>query len=122
MSLVSTAFGLTLILQAGRYFNTPSYANLLAVAPAWGWGVAYLAVAVLMMLVVVRHRIKVLSIVAHTLSLALILFWLFAFCVRYATDDGTTIVNIISWATYARLLFRSAVLIGDDVAREEVPV
>jgi hypothetical protein len=92
----------------------------LQAAPAWVWGTLYLAAAVLMLSVVIRHRVKVLSIVAHGVALALTLWWLLAFVFRYATDDGTTIVNVMSWSTYAYLLARSALLIGADVIKEEL--
>lgn len=114
------AFGITLWFQPGRYFNTPSYANLLQVASTSAWGSMYLFCAVLLLIVTFRRRVKVISIIAHGISLALMLWWLVAFIIRYATDDGTTIVNVISWSTYTYLLVRSALLISDDVAFEEV--
>jgi hypothetical protein len=114
------AFGFTLWLQPERYYNTPSYANLLQVASPTAWGSMYLFCAVLLFIVTFRRKVKVISIIAHGISLALMLWWLVAFIIRYATDDGTTIVNVISWSTYTYLLVRSALLIGDDVAFEEV--
>lgn len=114
------AFGVTLWLQPSRYFNTPSYANLLQVASTEAWGSMYLFCALLLLFVVFRRKIKIISIIAHGVSLALTLWWLVAFVIRYSTDDGTTIVNVISWSAYTYLLVRSALLIGDDVALEEV--
>jgi hypothetical protein len=120
LSLSYFAFGITLWFQPGRYFNTPSYANLLQVASTTAWGSMYLFCCILMLIVTFRRKIKVISIIAHGISLALTLWWLVAFIIRYATDDGTTIVNVISWSTYTYLLVRSALVIGDDVAFEEV--
>lgn len=120
LSLSYLAFGITLCAQPSRYFNTPSYANLLQVAPAYVWGAMYLFCSFLMLMVVVRRKIKRISVIAHGISLALTLWWLIAFIIRYSTDDGTTIVNVISWTTYSYLLIRSMLLIGDDVATEEV--
>jgi hypothetical protein len=104
--LILTAIGVTLIVQPDRYSNTPSYANLLNVLPAWGWGIAYSAVAVL-------HgcelwfRKQLLTTITHTIGIILVTAWLAAFVVRYITDDGTTIVNVASWSAYLYLELRS---------------
>jgi hypothetical protein len=100
-----TAIGLTLILQPDRYANTPSYANLLDVFPAWVWGLLYVLVAAAV-LGGIRGRTH--SVVIHTAAVALISAWDAAFVIRYLTDGGTTIVNVVSWSVFLTLVIRSA--------------
>ena len=104
-----TAIGATLILQPDRYFNTPSYANLLALLPGWMWGGVYLAVAAgLGVTVRVAYR-RWAVVTAYTAAVALTATWFVAFIVRWLTDDGTTVVNVVSWGTYLALVVFSAV-------------
>lgn len=108
MSGIFLAIGLTLWFQPERYDNTPSYANLLEIFPQHVWGAIYVAVAVLKAITAWRHPTRVLIVAAHTLGVALVVVWLAAFVIRYFTDDGTTIVNVCSWAAYLFLVIRSA--------------
>lgn len=115
MMLVFIGIGLTLVLQAARYSNTPSYANLLDILPAQAWGGLYLAAAALKLAAILRYHIRSLVIITHTVTIALIAVWLAAFIVRWFTDSGTTIVNVTSWATYLYLTVRSAIMTDDDL-------
>lgn len=117
MMLVFAAIGITLWLQPGRYANTPSYANLLSIMPAGTWGAIYIGAAALKLASILRYSVRALVIITHTVSIALLAVWLFAFAVRYVTDDGTTIVNVTSWAAYLYLTVRSAFMTDDDLRR-----
>jgi len=121
IALGHAAIGVALWLQPERWFNTPSYANLLSVASTEVWGSVYLAVSAVMLLAVWRRRNRFLVVTAHTAGIALVGSWLIAFFVRYLTDDGTTIVNVVSWATFLAILARSAIIIDDDLGTEQVP-
>lgn len=104
---VYIAIGVGLTLQPYRFSNTPSYHNLLVFAPSEVWGVMYLLVAALL----VAWRLvqpQWLGVVAHTAAVILTSWWLIAFVIRYATDDGTTIVNVVSWSVFLSLIARSA--------------
>lgn len=101
------AFGITLLVQPGRYSNTPSYANLLDVLPAWTWGVLYLVAG--LGLLVPLHS-KGISAAMHTAASGLTAVWLAAFLIRYFTDSGTTIVNVVSWSVFLTLVIRSALV------------
>ena len=117
MAVVFTVIGITLLLQPQRYADTPSYGNLLAIARPQTWAVIYLTVAALKAVCVWRYQhARTLVIVTHTLSIMLVLAWLAAFVVRYATDSGTTIVNVASWSVYLYLLIRSALRVDEHVA------
>lgn len=116
MSVAFTAIGLALILQPDRFARTPSYSNLLEIAGQMVWGLAYLVCAVLLgmsLLPLPRRGKWGLAVAAHTVSIALTSYWLVAFVVRYLTDDGTTIVNVASWAVYLALLIRSVLTLTD---------
>lgn len=112
------AIGLTLIFQPDRYANTPSYANLIDVLPQWAWGALYLAVALLLAAARLTPN-RLIAIVSHTTAIALTASWLLAFVVRYVTDSGTTIVNIVSWGTFLTILIISVTQLNDRVV--EVP-
>lgn len=114
------AIGVALFLQPERWFNTPSYANLLSIASTDVWGSIYLAVSAVMLLAVWKRRNRILVVTAHTVGIALVAAWLIAFFVRYLTDDGTTIVNVVSWSTFLVILARSAIIIDDDQGMEEI--
>lgn len=114
------AIGVALLAQPERWFNTPSYANLLSVFGTDTWGAIYLTVSATMLAAVWYRRTRVVVVVAHTISIALTAAWLFAFVVRYFTDDGTTIVNVVSWSTYLVILIRSAIIIDDDQEMDRV--
>lgn len=103
--------GLSLLLQGSRYSRTPSYAILLDLLPAQVWGVVYLVVAVLFTVYLAVYPSRWLAIVAHTVGITLISWWLIAFIVRYFTDGATTPVNVVSWAVYLFILVRSGWMI-----------
>lgn len=114
MATVFYAIGLTLLWQPGRYYNTPSYANLLAFPYSpYVWGGIYVLTSSIQVLCILRYSSRSLVIFAHTLAITLVLVWLGAFIVRYFTDSGTTIVNVASWSVYLYLTSRSA-LMWDD--------
>lgn len=108
------AIGVALWLQPSRWHNTPSYANLLSILSTEVWGGIYLAVSAVMLAAVWQVRSRVLVVTAHTVAIALTGSWLLGFLVRYFTDSGTTIVNVVSWSTFLIFLIRSAVIIDDD--------
>lgn len=112
--LISWSIGITLITQPGRYANTPSYANLLDVMPAQAWGAIYCSVAAIKLAAITRYHARALTVLAHTIGITLVAVWLVAFIVRYATDDGTTIVNVVSWGTYLYLNVRSVMMLDDE--------
>jgi hypothetical protein len=109
------AIGLTLWFQPGRYANTPSYADLLAILPQHGWSAFYLAAGTLKAASIWRYEQRWLVVVTHTVAIALVGSWLLAFVVRWLTDPGTTIVNVASWSTYLYLVIRSALMLDDHV-------
>jgi len=110
MTFILTAIGLALIFQPTRWSNTPAYANLLEVAGQRTWGAIHLAAAAVMAASAVPPHRRELLVAAHTVSIGLVAFWLIAFVVRYLTNDGTTVVNVLSWTTYLFLLTLSSAL------------
>lgn len=111
MAAVFTAIGLALLFQPGRFANTPSYANLLELLPQWGWAVIYLAVAALKVSAIWRYSIRSLVVAAHMGAIALEGVWWIAFVIRYLTDNGTTVVNVVSWSVFLYLSVRSALML-----------
>jgi len=111
MSGVMVVFGLALIFQSSRWSNTPSYANLLLMANTFVWGLVYLLIGTLLIVASRQLHRRWLYVLAHTAAIALVASWLLSFIVRWLTDDGTTIVNVVSWATYLFLLVRSVIVI-----------
>ena len=101
------AIGVGLTLQPSRFANTPSYHNLLVFAAAQAWGCAYLAVAALFIAWRLAQT-RLLGVITHTAATILTLWWFAAFIIRYSTDDGTTIVNVVSWGVFLSLVARSA--------------
>jgi hypothetical protein len=121
MSMIFTAYGITLIVQPGRYANTPAYGNLLEVFSQTVWGVLYLAGAVSAVLSFLLYRRKVLVYVGLFAAGMVLLSWWLAFDTRYVTDKGTTIANVLSWGTYLYLIVRSAITVDDAPNEIEVP-
>lgn len=113
MMAAFTAIGLALVVQPSRFANTPSYANLLAVLPAQAWGGLYLGAAALKLASILNYRLRTLVVVTHTVGISLVLAWLGAFIVRFVTDDGTTIVNPVSWSVFLYLVVRSALMLDE---------
>lgn len=101
-----------LLLQPERFSLTPSYHNLVIFLPAKAWGVVYLGCAALLGLWLSRQSHigsrSGLTIAAHIPAIALGAWWDVAFVIRYLTDQGTTIVNVVSWSLFTLLLLRSA--------------
>lgn len=116
VSVVFFAFGLTMLVQPHRYKNTPSYANLIEVAGLKTWGVAYVAVAIMLGAYLAYVRKEWFAIAAHTLAFMLSAAWLGAFVIRYATDSGTTIVNVGSWTVFTLLVLISGLRIDATLA------
>lgn len=104
--LAYLAIGGGLLLQPGRFANTPSYANLILIMSSQAWGCMYLAAVALLIAWRLVQPVW-LGVVAHTFTLMVTLFWLLAFVIRYQTDDGTTIVNVVSWTVFLTLVIRS---------------
>jgi hypothetical protein len=105
--------GLGLVFQPQRFHRTPSYANLLHIAPAPTWGALYLFVAALLITWTIRQAPHWWGIAVHTVAVMLTAGWLGAFVVRWLTDGATTIVNVASWAVFLALVIKSAVAIVD---------
>lgn len=120
IGFVALLFGVTLILQPSRWANTPSYANLLELLSAQWWGVLYLFTAVLLFAAVRFRASRTMMVIAHTVAIALFAAWLLAFVVRYATDGGTTIVNIVSWSVFVSRLIQSSIILDDEVTLMEI--
>lgn len=116
--LAFTLIGGGLLFQPDRFQRTPSYGNLLRIFPAVTWGAMYLVVAALLVSWTVRRAPQWWGVVVHTVAVMLVIAWLFAFVVRYFTDNATTIVNVASWTVFLALLIESALDIddGDEVA------
>lgn len=115
MAIAYFVIGVFLWIQPDRWANTPSYANLLQLASTGVWGSIYLASALLMAAAVRFRARRIVLVVAHTVAIALTAAWFLAFVVRFATDDGTTIVNVVSWGVFLSRLIQSAVILDDDV-------
>lgn len=115
--VVFYAFGFTMLFQSSRYYNTPSYANLLQLMRPELWGVIYIFAASLKVLSIVRQDSMKLIFATHILSLMLLLFWWVAFWIRYFTDNGTTIVNVCTWGLMVYLVIRSGLLMAGHVRR-----
>jgi hypothetical protein len=113
------AIGLTLILQPNRYANTPSYGNLIDVLPQWAWGAIYVGVSLLLTAARLTAN-RVVGVVSHTTAISLTAAWLIAFVIRYLTDEGTTIVNVVSWGVFLTILIISLFHLSDKFV--EVPV
>ena len=114
VTIVFYAFALALWLQPSRWANTPSYGVLLSIFPQSVWGTIYAVLAILLSATIWKPTLRPLAVTAHTASIALIALWLVAFIIRYATDPGTTIVNVASWSTYLMLLIQSALVLDDS--------
>jgi hypothetical protein len=108
LALVCLAIGGGLVWQRSRFENTPSYAILLTKLPYPSWGLLYLLCGLLLMAHLLLVRALWFAILAHAVTGVLLVSWLSAFVIRYFTDRGTTIVNVVSWSVYTFLLVRSA--------------
>lgn len=116
VAVAYAAIGIALIVQPQRFANTPSYQNLIEIISQLGWGVIYLVCALLLVVPLFplpRRPRWILAVTGHTVSIALTGFWLAAFVLRYFTDSGTTIVNLVSWGAYLALLIRSMLNLTD---------
>lgn len=107
------ALGVTMILQPYRWEHTPSYANLIHIASLNVWGTLYVVAAVLFIAYLAGYKREWYAIIIHTFAFVLTIVWLTAFVVRYATDTGTTIANVVAWATYLVLIVKSALAIDE---------
>lgn len=114
VTVAYTLLGLGMLGQPARFDRTPAYGNLTQIVDVQIWGGAYLGVAALLMVYLLRPD-RLTAILAHTAGAALTLIWLTAFIVRFATDPGTTIVNVVSWLVFALLLIRSGLGAEDNV-------
>lgn len=108
LAIILTVFGFTLIFQSSRWSRTPSYGNLLRIFSADTWGFIYLAVGILLFLSVAFYTVRMLGVMSHTFAFVLLLGWEVAFIIRYATDQSTTIVNVMSWLNFLFVLLLSS--------------
>jgi hypothetical protein len=104
MTLIFALLGLALLVQPGRFYNTPSYGTLLQILPIAVWGGVYLVCALLGAATLYTHGSRPMAHTSHTVSLLVTLSWWVAFAIRWATDDGTTIVNVLTWGTFLFLI------------------
>jgi hypothetical protein len=111
VSLIAMALGAGLWLQPARWHKTPSYGNLLQIASTQAWGTLHLAVGVILMVYLFAYSPRWFAILSHTMAFALFASWWVAFVIRWSTDDKTTVVNVISWATYVALVLLSVLQI-----------
>jgi len=107
--------GGALLLQPTRFESTPAYANLIDIANQKVWGAAYVLCAVLLAVYVLMVSNRFYGILAHTVTIIVTVIWLFAFIVRWWTDAGTTVVNIVSWAVFLFLAIRSGTLVDESL-------
>lgn len=113
VAVVFLGLGASLLLQPDRWHRAAGYANLLATASTITWGSIYVAVAVTMAVAVWRPTLRFVVVVAHTAGIALSLAWLIGFVVRYFTNDATTPLGALAWATFLAVLIRSAIILDD---------
>lgn len=104
VTVILAVFGVALIAQSDRWAHTPAYGNLLRIFSADVWGVIHLCVAAAMVTGILLPAYRLVRLAAHTLAGVLLLVWEGAFIIRYLTDSGTTIVNVVSWGTYLMLV------------------
>ena len=109
-----------LLLQPDRFARTPAYHNLLTLCSAQTWGALYLGCGLMLFgASMIRGRTRMTAqIMAHTLATMLAGWWLLAFVIRFATDDSTTVVNVVSWSVYVILLLHSG---AEVIDRETAP-
>lgn len=107
--LACTLIGADLLFQPTRFSRTPAYGNLIQVFSAPTWGVLYLAVAAGFVSWMVRRKPGWWGAAVHTAAVMLIGGWLFAFIVRWRSDDSTTAVNVVSWSIYLLMTIRSSI-------------
>jgi hypothetical protein len=109
MSAVFVTFGLSLILQPGRWHSTPAYHVLLLIFPAQTWGALFLVSGVATGLAAwffERHRWAVVA--SLTAALTLTTGWTLAFAVRWITSTDTTPVTWVAWSVFDYLLIVAA--------------
>ena len=111
--IADTALGAGMLFQPERFSRTPSYGNLIAIAPAQVWGVAYVAVAAGLVAWRVSLRPAV-GVIAHMAVAGLTFGWFCAFVIRYLTDSSTTIVNVVTWGVLLSLVARSVIGLDED--------
>jgi hypothetical protein len=111
LAVVFSTLALGLSLQARRFERTPAYANLLDLFPQPTWAVIYAVAAVLMIIGLRYHTSRVLLSVTHTVSIVLLGSWWLAFVIRWATDGGTTVVNVLSWGVFLYVAVRAAIMV-----------
>lgn len=110
-SVVFAGLAFALGLQPGRFSNTPAYANLLAIFPAYIWAIVYGIADLLVIASIVRPQWRLLVTVTHTVSITLLAVWWSAFVIHWLTDSKTTVVNVLSWGVFLYLSTRSAWLV-----------
>lgn len=122
VATVFTIWGLGMVTQPDRFSATPAYGILLTMADIRIWGAFYLFAALLLGLYVLLIPIRTLGIVAHVISILLMIVWLFVFGVRWWSDPNTTIINFGSWFGFLCMLIRSATLVPvTSINDSEVP-
>ncbi len=106
-----TILGLSLLLQPTRWGATPAYGTLLDILPQGPWGFITLVVAASLAFAVWSTRIRVMSIVLHLAAILYTAGGMFAFAVRWATDDKTTPMVWVSWLVFLCVIAFSLVSI-----------
>lgn len=107
MSVAFTIFGLSMILQPGRWAATPAYHVLLEIFTAPAWGALFLISGITLGAAVQLYARRWLVVAALMFAFALTVGWMLAFIVRYLTNASTTPETWVSWAVFAFLLLRT---------------
>jgi hypothetical protein len=104
-------FSLGMLFQPSRFSNTPAYGNLTQVLDIRIWGACYLVAAVLFGIYASLLTPRTFGIVVHMFGLTITAVWWLAFVIRWLTDDGTTVVNVVSWMVFLLVIIRSMTLV-----------
>lgn len=107
--------------QSSRFTATPAYAVLMGIFPQHTWSLIYLGAAVLKGAAIVRYDLRILVTITHTASIILLSVWWIAFVLRWLTDSGTTVVNVLSWAVFLYLAVHSALMADAHADADSTP-
>jgi len=116
VSIAFLGFGITMILQPHRYKNTPSYKNLIQMESLTFWGICYLVIGIAWIIFMLWIRNDKVGLLVHTFASMITAVWVVIFIVRWITDSGTTIVNVINWGVLLTLTIWSGVWIDNVVS------
>jgi hypothetical protein len=104
-------YSLGMLTQPERFSNTPAYGTLTQMLHIQVWGLVYLVTAGLFAVYAAFVVSRTTAIIVHIVGLIVTTVWWLAFVIRWLTDEGTTIVNVVSWGVFLLLIGRSASLV-----------